>query len=406
MSRFDAIGQLEPPFYLVDLERLRARHAAIHEAFRSRFDRVVLGYSYKTNYLPCVLRTLHAQGAWAEVVSDLEFALALRLGVPGSQIVYNGPIKSDESIARALGLGSLLHVDSLEEASRVAEQVRSLGLEGARVGLRVNVPHPEGEGHRRFSRFGLTMKDLERAAEMLAVVGSPPVGLHAHLATKARSLEHFEGLTAAIGEAAKRVDPEHLEWIDVGGGFGFTPEGFPGRDYPSFGEYAERIHATLASVHPALVEKTLVIEPGMAMVNDAVRFVTRVESVKHVGGRRIAFVDGSIHTVKPTRHAMNLPTRVFDAAGREKRGDESPCDLVGYTCMDDDYIAIDQALPPLDPGDRVEIANVGAYTLVFKPPFIRARPAVYAQDGDRLTEDLPEESFEAFFADFDLEPAR
>ena len=129
MSSFDAIGQLEPPFYLVDLDRLRPRHAAIHEAFLSRFDRVVIGYSYKTNYLPCSLRTLHAQGAWSEVVSELEFALALRLGVPGSQIVYNGPIKSDESIARALGLGSLLHLDSLEEASRVAEQVRALGLE-------------------------------------------------------------------------------------------------------------------------------------------------------------------------------------------------------------------------------------------------------------------------------------
>jgi diaminopimelate decarboxylase len=45
--------------------------------------------------------------------------------------------------------------------------------------------------------------------------------------------------------------------------------------------------------------------------------------------------------------------------------------------MDDDYVAIGQELPELAPGDVLELGNVGAYTLVFKPPFIRTQPAVY-----------------------------
>ncbi len=391
------LAALEPPFYLVDRAALRARLRDVRRAFERRFSKLAIAYSYKTNYFPSVLRTLHEGGAWAEVVSGLEYALALRMRVPASRVVFNGPVKSNWALERALSSGSLIHVDSLEEAEQIAAIVRRHPAADSRVGLRVNLPHPEGEGHRAFSRFGLPLDTLERAAAVLIDAGVEVSGLHAHLATKQRSVEHFQGVASAIGEAAKSVGVERLNSIDVGGGFGFGPAGIQGRAYPSFGEYADAIHDALACSSPTLVDKQLIIEPGMAMVNDVVRFVTRVESVKRIGDRTVAVLDGSIHTVKPTRHGINLPTRVFGPDGRPKPGPSAPCDLVGYTCMDDDFIAVAQDLPRLERGDRVEIDHVGAYTAVFKPSFIRARPAVYSLDGDHLELDMPEQGFDAFF---------
>ncbi|MBK7950856.1 MAG: alanine racemase [Deltaproteobacteria bacterium] len=404
MTTLDArLAGLALPYYLVDRAALRARIRDMRGAFERRFRKLAVAYSYKTNYFPSVLRTVHAEGAWAEVVSELEYALALRLRVPTNRIVFNGPIKSDAALERALAGGSLVHIDGLEEAERIAAIVRRHPAADPRVGLRVNLPHPEGEGHRAFSRFGLPLEALDRAVAILADAGVEVTGLHAHLATKQRSAAHFEGVATALGEAAKLVGIDRLSSIDVGGGFGFSPAGGAGRAYPSFDEYADVIHGALARSSPALVEKRLLVEPGMAMVNDVVRFVTRVEAVKQIGGRTIAVVDGSIQTVKPTRHGLNLPTRVYDAEGRPKSGPSTTCDLVGYTCMDDDYIAIDQALPHLERGDRVEIDHVGAYTAVFKPTFIRAMPAVHSIDGNRLELDLPEQRFEDFFAGFRFE---
>ncbi|MEZ4334237.1 MAG: alanine racemase [Myxococcota bacterium] len=394
------LAPLEPPYYVVDRPALRARFDTIRRAFEARFARLVIAYSYKTNAFPSVLRTLHAAGAWAEVVSESECRLARQLGVPETRIVFNGPVKSDAALERALATGTLLHLDNSDEVARVASIARARSYPDARVGLRVNLRHPEGEGHREFSRFGLTLAEIGAAGTRLSGAGLRVTSLHAHLATKARSLDDFRALVAALAEAAKMVRSKDLATLDVGGGFGHAPAEAAGRRYPSFEAYAGAIHEELARSAPELLDRTLVIEPGMAMVNDGVRFVTRVEAVKRIGGRALAVLDASIQTVKPTRHGLNLPARAFTAAGEAKSGATRPWDLVGYTCMDDDFIAVDQRLPDLERGDRIEIDRVGAYTAVFKPPFIRPMPAVYALDDDGVELDLPEQALASLHPGF------
>ncbi len=396
----EAVLKLEPPFYLVDLDALRAREAAIRQAFAARFDDFVLAYSYKTNYWPSITRGLDRLGVWAEVVSGLELQLALGFGVAPDRVIFNGPIKQGDVLADALDRGVLVHADSLQEVERIASFASTRRDKELRIGLRVNVAHPEGEAHRARSRFGLSLDEIETAARMLADAGSPATGLHAHLATKARSLEHFSELARELGEAAKIIGPDALDWIDVGGGLGFTPADLDGREYPTFDAYAEGIRAALRNADARLTRCRLIVEPGMAMVNDVVRFVTRVETTKQNAGRRLAFLDASVHTVKPTRHGTNLPTRVFDSNGTPKETDPVPWDLVGYTCMDDDFIAVDQSLPLLEPGDRLEIRHVGAYTYVFKPPFIRETPAVWAVEGDTLRLDVRAQDVDDFRARF------
>jgi len=51
---------------------------------------VEIGYSYKTNPLPGVLKILHRAGASAEVISHFELWLALKLGMPGTGLFSTG----------------------------------------------------------------------------------------------------------------------------------------------------------------------------------------------------------------------------------------------------------------------------------------------------------------------------
>ena len=65
-----------------------------------------------------MLRRLHDRGVGAEVISPYELWLALRLGVPGERIIYNGPAKSAESIRTAIERGVLLvNANSAAEAA-------------------------------------------------------------------------------------------------------------------------------------------------------------------------------------------------------------------------------------------------------------------------------------------------
>ena len=80
------------PLYIVSEEILKDNIDAMNRAFFSRFDRFILGYSYKTNYAKDVLRMVHQEGGYAEVVSTMELAHA-RTFVDDSKIMYNGVIR-------------------------------------------------------------------------------------------------------------------------------------------------------------------------------------------------------------------------------------------------------------------------------------------------------------------------
>jgi diaminopimelate decarboxylase len=176
------------------------------------------------------------------------------------------------------------------------------------------------------------------------------------------------------------VNPMQLEYIDLGGGFGYAPAGIPVA-MPTFQEYAAAISDEFERTKPGLRALKIIIEPGLALFNDSVSIVAAVRARKSIGGAQLVVVDASVHTIKPTRHSVNLPTAAFDAAGRPKQGPTHQYDVVGYTCLEDDVIARGLQLPSLEVGDLLVIDGVGAYTYVLKPPFIQPRPAFYMWDG-------------------------
>jgi diaminopimelate decarboxylase len=92
----------QTPLYVVNKQRLRKDYTRFVESFRALYPRVELGYSYKTNPLPGVIRALHEAGALAEVISHFELWLALRLGVPPHRIIFNGPAKTPGALEDAI----------------------------------------------------------------------------------------------------------------------------------------------------------------------------------------------------------------------------------------------------------------------------------------------------------------
>ena len=83
-----------------------------------------MAYSYKTNYTPYLCRIIKSKGGFAEVVSRLEYDLALKVGQKPNKIVFNGPVKCYEDIALALGNKSIVNLDSWTEIDHVAKYAR------------------------------------------------------------------------------------------------------------------------------------------------------------------------------------------------------------------------------------------------------------------------------------------
>ncbi|MEM1333713.1 MAG: hypothetical protein AAGG08_09670, partial [Actinomycetota bacterium] len=127
--------------------------------------------SYKTNPVPAVLSRLHAGGVLAEVISPYEWWLARRLGVDGSDLIYNGPAKSVESLRHAVVAGAeLVNANSADDLSRIADAAADAGRR-VRAGVRISLPHMWG------AQFGLAAPSAELTATIRRGLGDPNLDL-------------------------------------------------------------------------------------------------------------------------------------------------------------------------------------------------------------------------------------
>jgi diaminopimelate decarboxylase len=372
------------PFYILDETSFRKNYDDIISAFAGRYEKFILAYSYKTNYIPYLCNIIKSKGGFAEVVSRLEYDLALKVGQKPDKIVFNGPVKCYEDIALALDNKSIVNLDSWFGIDHVAKYARKNPNRKIKIGLRINIGLSDKSGlshiqeHLKTGRFGFdpANSNMEKVASCLADIGNVTVNsLHGHTSTTDRNVWCYQIITETLCQIAEEFFPESVEYINIGGGiFGYIPPQMRWAKTLSFDDYAKAVCKVLKTSKWVCRQKPhLMLEPGIAMVANALSFVTKVISVKDVRGELFVTVDGSGYNVQPTSHKINHPYQIIRKISSKKRRTFS---VVGSTCMEKDYILteITDTLP--DVGDFIKIDNVGAYTVVLTPPFINPAPAI------------------------------
>lgn len=108
------------PLYVFNQDEFVQNYKELESTFRTVYPNYHICYSYKTNYTPAICQLVKQLGGYAEVVSDMEYELAKRIGYSADQIVYNGPYKG-EFLEEHLLSGGINNIDRLEEARRVCD---------------------------------------------------------------------------------------------------------------------------------------------------------------------------------------------------------------------------------------------------------------------------------------------
>ena len=114
---------METPYYVFDAEEFIANYHDLEDTFRSVYPNYQIAYSFKTNYTPAVCKIIKELGGWAEVVSDMEYDLAKKIGFPDEKILYNGPGKG-EKLETCLLRGGHLHIDNKLDLERTISCAR------------------------------------------------------------------------------------------------------------------------------------------------------------------------------------------------------------------------------------------------------------------------------------------
>jgi diaminopimelate decarboxylase len=357
------------PLDVFDGARLESEARAFQAAAG---EDATVAYSVKSNPLMGLVARLHRAGCWAEVASGFEYRIARRAGVPGSRIVFNGPLKTRQELRRALREGATVVADGAEQVREIARLAPD-AAPGARVGLRLVPPDREGR-----DRFGVPARAAPAAASVLARAGLPLTGLHIHLGAyqlgplppagppihgvtvqypvpEAR----FAAAAARLREVAERAGG--IEWLDLGGG------------WPAASGLAGHLDAVRAELGPGA--PPIILEPGRALVRDAGWLLVRVVARR---GRGAVVVDAGVTQV-PCVLWKRSPVQAVEP----RAGEERSTDLFGPLCLQHDAVAREVPLAPLQVGDLVWIGQTGAYAMAQASPFIHLRPGAVLVEGGR-----------------------
>src|SRR5690606_5739526 len=110
------------------------------EAFAIHYPNINIGYSVKTNYIPYACKIAYQQGAYIEVVSEMELQLALNARVPPDRIIYNGTTKDNASLEYCLLNDVKINIDNYEELKEVLNIGKMYKNSIFKIGIRINLP--------------------------------------------------------------------------------------------------------------------------------------------------------------------------------------------------------------------------------------------------------------------------
>jgi len=377
---------MQTPYYVFDADAFADNYHKLQKAFRDIYPDYTIAYSFKTNYTPAVCKKVLELGGYAEVVSDMEYELAKRIGFSSEHIVYNGPGKG-ALMKTCILEGGLLNLDNLFEV----DQVCQMETDNLSVGLRVNFDIGNG----LHSRFGLdvTNGDLEYAVDKLRKQGISIKGLHFHI-SRARGLDSWNNRIENMLKVADRfADPEDvcyqekpLQYIDLGSGmFGQLDDELKDQfgQIPSYEDYAKVVAGKMEKHYPCgQYRPMLITEPGTTVVSKYFHLLARVIDIKEIREKSFALLDCSFHNVGEICGLKKVPFRVISENQNSRTYKD--IDLVGYTCLEQDVISRNYT-GELAAGDVIEFYNVGGYSIVDKPPFIHPDIPIYMKSKGQIS---------------------
>lgn len=360
------------PLYVFQEKEFRENFTHLCDAMRKYYPKYIPAYSYKTNYTPFLCKLVKQMGGYAEVVSDMEYLVAKKLGYEESHIIYNGPVK--ESLMEDFLLkGGIVNIDNLTEAKRIIRLANANPSKDIHVGLRLNVD--VGQGF--ISRFGIDADSSDVDAVLSVLSNSSNIdlmGIHMHVG-RTRGVEPWHTRAVKMIELADKIFKGRTpKFIDLGSGmFGDMEESLAkqfGDNIPTYEDYAEAVAKTFAERYGSLPENEqpiLFTEPGTTVASRYCDFLATVQNIKEIRGQQIVALDCSMYNIGGMCRMLNLPLKVLHNGGATTALNNA--NFVGFTCLEYD-VMYKGFTGDLAEGDTVVFGNVGGYSNVDKAPFI------------------------------------
>jgi diaminopimelate decarboxylase len=383
--------QYGTPLYVYDADAIRDAFLRIRGAVP--YAPAKIHYACVTNSNLAIMRIVQALGGGIHANTWGDAVMALQSGFAPDDLMYSGSNLDVEDMSNLFHHGVASNLNSLSQLRKYGRLLRSFeqthtGDTSAlrQVGLRIHFVD-----HKPSSRMGVPVDDLAEGRAIAAEEGLEIVGVHYYRGTGTNNTEQFLQPFPKLIAAARSIGST-LQYVDVGGGFGFPyMPGAPARfEWEEFGgRFAEMLEGLSSELGRRI---TLILEPGRSVVAASGYLLTRVNGVdRRPAGGQVAGVDTTTSHISSETYRVYGGYRRIVLASRDGDAEAVPTDVVGCTTFSDDFIGRaargagnDRGvrLPPLREGDLLAVLDAGGYGFAFASNFLnKPRPAEVMVDG-------------------------
>lgn len=330
-------------------------------------DKSRIFYPVKTNPSLTVLQLLAKLGTGADCASQLEINLALFAGIKLENISYNTPVQDVKICESLLISGANVVMDDINAIFELQNSMNDFSFKGKLI-LRINLPEYVGysikndnqelmaHGHKS-SKFGIPAEDLLCLMKQITM---PVSGLHVHVGTQMDNMKSFENAMISLNELADTLKTlgHSITDINLGGGLGIPFES--NQEFPSLDSWC-------SSMIPMKKEHLKYsVEPGHALIGNAVALLTIVQTVKESRGKKWAIIDvGTDQLTKVT--LLKWPHRILCESGEELHSGNDA--IAGPLCFAGDTLKENINADDLIKGTPLLITEAGAYTFSLSNKF-------------------------------------
>ena len=363
------------PLYVYHAEKIKEQFGKLQHAFSN--NDTVFFYACKALTNVNILRYIRNLGANVDCSSINEVKLALHAGFPSSRILYTSNGIDFEEIREAKELGVYINIDSLSNLEKFGASFGHSYPVGIR--LRPNIlaggNMKISTGHDK-SKFGIPVDQIDDILRVVEKYQLRISDLHIHTGSEIKDVDVFLKGIEVLFDIAHHF--EHLEFIDLGGGFKVASK--TGEQETDIQLLAEKVGAAFAN-HPYKNGKKLQVwfEPGKFLVSAAGYFITKVNVLKETSAADFVSVNsGFNHLIRPMFYdAYHHIENISNPEGPVKN-----YSVVGNICETDTF-AWDRPLNEVREGDFLVFRNAGAYGFEMSSNFnSRFKPAeVLVTDG-------------------------
>jgi len=359
----DIAAAVGTPFYCYSTATL-VRHFRVFRDALAGMDTLIC-YAMKANSNQAVLKTLVAEGAGMDVVSEGELRRALAAGCPPEKIVFSGVAKTAREIALALDTGILcFNVESEPELERISEIATARGAT-ATISLRIN-PDVDAKTHAKITtgkaenKFGIPyVRAREVYARAATLPGIKVAGVDMHIGSQITDMGPYDEAYGLLADLVRdlRADGHVIDHVDGGGGLGI-PYHLGEEAPPDPTVYAAIVRKRLGNLGGRIL-----FEPGRMIVGNAGILVSEVVYVKEGAAKTFVIVDAGMNDlIRPTLYEAHHD--VQPVAEPKPGAREIFADVVGGVCETGDFLALDRTMTAVEPGDLIAVMTAGAYGAV------------------------------------------